>query len=178
MRDELFELLAALDGVNQDPRWHPERDALFHSLQAFEHARRLTSDRTLWATALLHDVGKAVSGADHDEVGADLLDGLVSPRIVTLVRHHLCLLREPGRTRRRHKGTTFLSELELLRRCDVGGREPRARVCDLDEAIDLVIDAVIDGASDDAEVDRSKNELHFDITFNPARHHGSRKEGS
>jgi exopolyphosphatase/pppGpp-phosphohydrolase len=96
MHQELLDLLLALDGIRQDPRYHPEGDALFHSLQAFDIARRETADRTLWAAALLHDVGKAVSSPDHDEVGADLLDGLVSPRIVWLVRHHLDLLRVPG----------------------------------------------------------------------------------
>jgi hypothetical protein len=62
MYSDLLELLVALDGVRQDPRWHPEGDALYHSLQAFELARRETTDRGLWAAALLHDVGKALSG--------------------------------------------------------------------------------------------------------------------
>jgi hypothetical protein len=59
MHQDLLHLLLGLDGVRQDPRYHPEGDALFHSLQAFELARRETSDRALWAAALLHDVGKA-----------------------------------------------------------------------------------------------------------------------
>src|SRR4051812_47975620 len=99
--DELLELLVALDGVAQPVRYHPEGDALFHSLQVFDRARRSTEDRELWAAALLHDVGKAVESATHDEIGADLLDGLVSDRVVFLVRHHLDLLRDPRRTRRR-----------------------------------------------------------------------------
>ena len=39
--DEMVEWLIALDGVRQDPRYHPEGDALFHSLQVFEHALRI-----------------------------------------------------------------------------------------------------------------------------------------
>jgi len=100
---ELLDLLLALDGVQQSPRFHPEGDALFHSLQVFDLARRATEDRELWAAALFHDVGKAIDDDEqgHDEVGADLLEGLVSERVVWLVRHHLDLLRDPKRTRAR-----------------------------------------------------------------------------
>jgi predicted HD phosphohydrolase len=140
MHDELYELLAALDGVRQNPRFHPEGDALFHSLQAFELARRATSDPALWAAALLHDVGKAVSSPDHDEIGADLLDGLVSPRIVWLVRHHLDLLNAPASTKRRLRGTEALRDLQRLRAWDVGGRRPDARVPTVDEALAALLE--------------------------------------
>ncbi|MEZ4306893.1 MAG: hypothetical protein R3F14_02435 [Polyangiaceae bacterium] len=49
MHDALLDLLLGLRGVRQDPRYHPEGDALFHSLQVFDAARRETPDRTLWA---------------------------------------------------------------------------------------------------------------------------------
>jgi hypothetical protein len=135
MYDDLLDLLLALDGVRQSPRYHPEGDALYHSLQAFDLARRATADRTLWAAALLHDVGKAVSSPDHDAIGADLLDGLVAPRIVWLVRHHLDLLDAPGVTKRRLRGTIALADLQLLRRWDVGGRSPFATVLDPGDAL-------------------------------------------
>jgi len=140
MYSDLLELLMALDGVQQDPRWHPEGCALYHSLQAFDLARRETADRGLWAAALLHDVGKAVSSPDHDEVGADLLEGLVSPRVVWLVRHHLDLLRIPGPTKRRLRGTPALADLQRLRRWDVGGRSPTASVMDPDAALAILLD--------------------------------------
>lgn len=129
MDPELLELLTALDGIAQSPRYHPEGDALFHSLQVFDHARHATDDLDLWAAALLHDVGKAFPDdeAGHDEVGAELLEGLVSERVVFLVRHHLDLLRDPRRARRRHGGQA-LRDLELLRRWDLAGRSPDARV--------------------------------------------------
>jgi hypothetical protein len=135
MNDDLFSLLQGLNGVRQSPRYHPEGDALFHSLQVFELARRATADRVLWAAALFHDVGKAIDGPLHDEVGADLLAGLLCPRAVWLVRHHLDLLKDPRRTRRRYRGTPELRDLELLRRWDVGGRNPGARVVSVEEAI-------------------------------------------
>ena len=140
MHHDLLELLLALDGVRQDPRFHPEGDALFHSLQAFDLARRQSDDRALWAAALLHDVGKAVSSPDHDVIGADLLDGLVAPRVVWLVRHHLDLLRAPGVTKRRLRNTPALVDLQRLRRWDVGGRSPSASVLEPEAALALLFD--------------------------------------
>src|ERR1700742_4149687 len=145
MTQELLSLLLALDGVRQDPRFHPEGDALFHSLQAFDAARRDTDDRALWAAALLHDVGKAVSSPDHDEVGADLLDGLVAPRVVWLVRHHLDLLNAPGATKRKMRGSPALADLQRLRRWDVGGRNPGAIVTSPEAALAILLD---DGGAD------------------------------
>lgn len=140
MFDELHSLLLALDGVRQSPRYHPEGDALYHSLQAFELARRDTDDRQLWAAALLHDVGKAVCSADHDEIGADLLEGLVSPRIVFLVRHHLDLLNRKSATRARMRADPRLPDLVRLRRWDAQGRSPRAEVLAPDEAICVLLE--------------------------------------
>jgi hypothetical protein len=132
---ELLELLTGLDGVAQSVRYHPEGDALFHSLQVFDHARAHTEDRELWAAALFHDVGKAIDGALHDEIGADLLEGLLNDRIVFLVRHHLDLLRDPRRVRRRFHGTRELADLECLRRWDLAGRQPHARVLTPEAAV-------------------------------------------
>lgn len=151
MHEALLDLLLGLRGVRQDPRYHPEGDALFHSLQAFDCARRQTADRTLWAAALLHDVGKAVSSPDHDEVGADLLDGLVCPRVVWLVRHHLDLLRIPAVTRRRFKSTRALADLTRLRRWDVRGRSPHATVLPPEDALALVLEGSLEQLSPSGE---------------------------
>jgi exopolyphosphatase/pppGpp-phosphohydrolase len=147
MHDEILELLLALDGVRQSPRYHPEGDALYHSLQAFELARRDTDDRALWAAALLHDVGKAVGSAGHDEAGADLLEGLVAPRIVWLVRHHLDLLDSPAATKRRLRGTSALADLVRLRRWDVGGRSPTALVLPPEAAVALLLEGDVQSLS-------------------------------
>jgi len=140
MRDELLALLLALDGVPQSPRYHPEGDALFHSLQVFDLARRDTDDPALWAAALLHDVGKAEGGGSHDETGAEMLEGLVCQRIIWLVSHHLDLLRDPRLTRRRYRGTRELDDLTHLRRWDLGGRRPDALVLSPEMAVDILLD--------------------------------------
>jgi hypothetical protein len=143
--EEIVEWLAALDGVPQDPKYHPEGDALFHSLQVFELALADGADPELLAAALLHDVGKAEGGRDHDQVGADLLEGLPE-RTVWLVRHHLDLLRDPRATRARWRGTPALRDLERLRRWDLGGRKRHARVREPEEAAAIVAEA-LDGGS-------------------------------
>jgi hypothetical protein len=140
MYEELEPLLSALSGIRQNPRYHPEGDALFHSLQAFELARAATGDRALWGAALLHDVGKALGSAGHAVTGADLLDGIVSPRIVWLVRHHLDLLDSPAATKQRLHGTAALRDLVLLRTWDVRGRRPDARVLGLEDALAVLLE--------------------------------------
>lgn len=138
---EIVDWLTALDGVPQDPKYHPEGDALFHSLQVFELALSEAADPELLAAALLHDVGKAHAGRDHDAVGADLLEGLPE-RTVWLVRHHLDLLRDPRATRARWHGTPVLADLERLRRWDLGGRSRHARVREPEEAAAIVVEAL------------------------------------
>lgn len=140
MEQDLLELLLALDGVRQDPRYHPERDALHHSLQTFDRARSESDDAALWAAALFHDVGKALGSAGHAESGADLLEGLLSPRVVFLVRHHLDLLEAPGATRRKLRGSPELADLGRLRRWDVAGRSPRASVMSPEAALAMILD--------------------------------------
>ena len=163
MYDELLPLLLALDGVRQDPTYHPEGDALFHSLQVFDLARAATKDRALWAAALLHDVGKAVDSPNHDEVGADLLEDIVSPRIVWLVRHHLDLLKNPRMTKRRFRGTTALVDLQHLRRWDVGGRSPHAIVLAPEIAISMILDdadlSLLDPGGEPAPIHESGKEI-------------------
>jgi hypothetical protein len=144
MYDDLLQLLLPLDGIRQNGRVHPEGDALFHSLQVFEFARGSSSDRVLWAAALLHDVGKVLGSNAHAEVGADLLDGLLAPRVVWLVRHHLDLLLAPQATKRRLRRTSSLTDLQHLRSWDLAGRSPSATVPEPDAALALLLEG--DGA--------------------------------
>jgi hypothetical protein len=169
MNDDLRELLLALDGVEQSRRYHPEGDALFHSLQVFDLARAATHDRELWAAALFHDVGKSISDPEtgHDEIGADLLSGLVSSRVEWLVRHHLDLLRDPRGTRRKLFGTPELRDLELLRRWDLGGRRPTARVLSPESALSILCSEGFSLSPDDPET----NDHTLDSEESPAPEH-------
>jgi len=141
MYDTMLQWLEDLDGVEQDPRYHPEEDALFHSLQVYQHALRHGPRPELLAAALFHDVGKAHSGPDHDTVGAAMTVGLpVDTR--WLIGHHLDLLRNPRKTRRVGAGSRWIADLELLRRWDLAGRDPHATVCSPEEAVSVVLEAL------------------------------------
>ena len=65
----LFPALSALDGIPQDPRHHPEGDALTHTMQVCDamagicNREGITGDRRfkLMLAALVHDFGKATT---------------------------------------------------------------------------------------------------------------------
>lgn len=144
LRNELVSLIESLHGISQSPVFHPEGDAMFHTLQVFDCALAHTRDPVLLGAALFHDVGKAIDGPTHDVEGADLLTDLVCDELVWLVEHHLDLLREPSKTRRRLAGQPRLALLEQLRRFDLAGRDPRARVRDAEWAVDTLFSLSID----------------------------------
>jgi|GEM_PF-997438 len=129
-------LLSDLDGVMQSPRYHPERDALYHSLQVFQCAKSETDDPELLAAALFHDVGKAIDYPNHDHAGAQALSGVLSERICWLIRHHLDLLIAPARCRRRYAGSLALADLEALRRWDLAGRRVDVEVITEHQALE------------------------------------------
>lgn len=83
-------LLEPLAGVKQSPRYHPEGDALYHSLQVFKLAYDARPyDEEFLLAALLHDVGKAINAHDHVAAGVEALEGLVTERTLWLVEHHM-----------------------------------------------------------------------------------------
>ncbi len=122
----------------QSPKFHPERDALYHSLQVFQLAIKETTDPELWAAALFHDVGKAVDTANHEVIGGEMLTGLLSPRITWLIYHHLHLLKKPKWRQSKLKGSPKLADLEMLRRWDLGGRHTHVDVMDVESAMDIL----------------------------------------
>lgn len=111
-----------LEAVGQSPVHHPEGNALFHSLQVFEQARRSSREPAHWAAALLHDLGKAVVSQCHAAAGADMLDGIANRHVQWLVAHHLDLLRDPKLTRITLALDPRLRDLERLRAWDLAGR--------------------------------------------------------
>ncbi|AZZ92001.1 HD domain-containing protein [Hahella sp. KA22] len=142
-QEYLSGLLWDLDGVRQPVRYHPEEDALYHSLQVFELAYAETGDPELWAAALFHDLGKSVDQRDHCAVGAAMVRGVLSSRVEWLIAHHLDLLISPQRTRRRLGDSARLQDLIRLRRWDLGGRSLTAKVRNPEQALQLTLDALI-----------------------------------
>ncbi len=134
-------LLTPLEAVIQNPAYHPEGDALYHSLQVFELARAERDwDIEFCAAALLHDVGKAIDPADHVVTGVDALKGLVSERTLTLIAHHMeaHAYRDGSlgaRARRRLEALADFEDLLLLSELDQAGRQRGVSVCTVDEAL-------------------------------------------
>ncbi len=137
-------LLWPLEEVKQDPRRHPEGDALYHSLQVFELARdRYPYDEEFLLAALLHDVGKAIDRYDHVAAGLEALDGFITPRTAWLIRHHTDGVALRNRTlgvrsRRRLEQSENFEELMALVECDRLGRQRGVEVPEVEEAIDYV----------------------------------------
>ena len=85
--------LEPLESVKQNPRYHPEGDALYHSLQVFQLARDARPyDEEFLLAALLHDVGKAIDPQNHVVAGVEALRGSVTERTLWLIEHHMDLL--------------------------------------------------------------------------------------
>jgi hypothetical protein len=144
-RFELFRLLLrSLEGVKQSPKYHPEGDALYHSLQVFELARAERGyDEEFLLAALLHDVGKAIDPSDHVSAGLQALEGLITERTETLIALHMDAhaYRQGtlgARARQRLAQSEEFEDLLLLSQLDIRGRVSGSIVCDLEEALDYI----------------------------------------
>jgi tRNA nucleotidyltransferase (CCA-adding enzyme) len=106
-----FPELEALQGVAQDPRWHPEGDVWVHTMMVVDEAAALRpgtdEDLALMYAALCHDFGKpavsleeagGVRAPNHAAVGAGMarlfLERLrasisLCEQVEALVKHHL-----------------------------------------------------------------------------------------
>jgi predicted nucleotidyltransferase len=144
-RFQIYEiLLLPLEGVKESPKYHPEGDALYHSLQVFDLARdALPYDEEFLLAALLHDVGKAIDRGDHVSAGLEALAGHITPRTAWFIAHHMegqeLLDGALGaRSRRRLAAAEDFEELKLLARCDRQGRQCGVETSDLDAAIEYL----------------------------------------
>ena len=133
--------LLPLESVKQNPKYHPEGDALYHSLQVFHLARDAHPyDEEFLLAALLHDVGKAIDPQDHVAAGVEALRGAVTERTLWLIEHHMDLLasREkslPARLKRELESSEYFDDLKLLRELDDAGRVPGQHVDSIDEVL-------------------------------------------
>jgi predicted HD phosphohydrolase len=135
-------LLLPLETVKQRPEYHPEGDALYHSLQVFDLARDAQPyDEEFQLAALLHDVGKAIDPRDHIVAGLAALEGHITPRTAWLIAHHAeaGALRDGTlgiRARHRLEAHEDFDDLMLLCDCDRQGRQVGVEVPELEEAIE------------------------------------------
>ncbi|HWE37829.1 MAG TPA: HD domain-containing protein [Isosphaeraceae bacterium] len=141
-RFALYKLrLEPLAAVKQNPKYHPEGDALYHSLQVFEKARAIRPyDEEFLLAALLHDVGKGVDPRDHVAAGLEALRGALTERTAWLIEHHMdpLALREQKlspRARAALEACEWYDDLMLLRELDEAGRDVGAPVGTIDEAL-------------------------------------------
>ncbi len=138
--------LQPLHDVKQNAKYHPEGDALYHSLQVFELARAARPyDEEFLLAALLHDIGKAIDPANHVAAGLEALEGAITERTAWLIEHHMDLLARPGRpvspkVRKALEDSEYFEDLVLLRDLDDAGRVPGVPVATVDEALAYVRD--------------------------------------
>jgi hypothetical protein len=142
---ELYRLLLIpLEKVKQNPKFHPEGDALYHSLQVFQLAMHVRGyDEEFLLAALLHDVGKGIEPHDHVAAGVEALEGSVTERTLWLVEHHMEAHEYRSgtlghRARRRLGESEWLEDLLLLSEIDQAGRERGVVVPTVDEALAIV----------------------------------------
>jgi hypothetical protein len=137
-------LLLPLENVQQSPKYHPEGDVLYHSLQVFELAREHRSyDEEFLLAALLHDVGKGLDRSDHVAAGLSALEGLITERTRYFIEHHMHAHEYragtlPPKLRRQLEASPDFEDLMLLRQLDDAGRVPGAVVGTVDEALDYL----------------------------------------
>ncbi len=139
-------LLLPLERVKQSPKYHPEGDALYHSLQVFDLARDAQPyDEEFLLAALLHDIGKAIDPRDHVTSALEALEGYITPRTAWLIEHHmeahgLADGTLGARSRRRLEADENFADLQLLGQCDRQGRQKAVEAPELEEALEYLRD--------------------------------------
>jgi hypothetical protein len=134
-------LLLPLEAFKQQEKYHPEGDALYHTLQVFELAREHRPyDEEFLLAALLHDVGKGIDRHDHVAAGLSALEGLITERTRFFIEHHMHAHEHregtiSARLRRKLEQSPDFDDLMLLRQLDDEGRVPGAVVGTVDEAL-------------------------------------------
>lgn len=139
-----YGLLLPLENVKQSPKYHPEGDVLYHSLQVFDLAvNQLPYDEEFLVAALLHDIGKGIDPHDHVMAGLEALEGFITPRTGWLIKHHMEAhkIRDASigfNAHRRLQANESYDELLLLGECDFNGRVPGIETTSLEDAIDYL----------------------------------------
>ena len=120
----VFPEIAALYGVPQPGKWHPEIDTGMHTMQVLEVAAELSRDTTVRFAALVHDVGKGLTPRaewprhiGHEEAGVGLIERMADRLRIPNEHRELAVLvaRHHARVHRvaEHRPGTVLELLEL-----------------------------------------------------------------
>ena len=139
-----YAILLPLENVKQHPKYHPEGDVLYHSLQVFDLAcDEMPYDEEFLLAALLHDVGKGIESSAHVESALEALEGMISERTHWLIANHMEAHRIydgsiGSRAHRRLRENENYEDLLLLSECDRAGRVPGVETSTLEEAIDYI----------------------------------------
>jgi tRNA nucleotidyltransferase (CCA-adding enzyme) len=140
---QLFPEIKALEGVPQDPEWHPEGDVFVHTKLVVDGARNSIEDLpygkqvTVMLAALAHDFGKPLTteflegryrSRGHEEAGVgpteSFLDRLnihtiagydVRAQVIALVREHL----KPGEFYKKREEVGDGAFRRLARKCEL-----------------------------------------------------------
>jgi len=79
----IFPELAALYGVPQPPRWHPEVDTGVHVMLALRYSASTDTPTSVRFAVLMHDLGKALTAPErwpshrgHEEAGVPVIESL------------------------------------------------------------------------------------------------------
>ena len=137
-------LLLPLETVQQNPVYHPEGDALYHSLQVYDLAcDHHPYDEEFLLAALLHDVGKAIDPSRHVAAGLESLEGFITERTAWLIEHHMLAHQIHdhsigARKHRRLRENENYRDLVTLGECDRGGRQTGVLTTDLDTALESI----------------------------------------
>jgi putative nucleotidyltransferase with HDIG domain len=144
---KIIDYLLSLENKKDPPENHPEDNLLSHLTQAFQIAKKESTDQELWVAALLHDIGKAIQNPDHPEVGVQLLKehGYINDKVLSLVNNHMRIRWFlSGRMKKQGKiekilNDVYLVELIHLRRIDKTSRIPNVPISlDTDEVMHLL----------------------------------------
>jgi tRNA nucleotidyltransferase (CCA-adding enzyme) len=156
----VFPEIAALFGVPQPQKWHPEIDSGLHTLQVLEVAAEMSADTTVRFAALVHDVGKGLTPREqwprhigHEAAGAALIERLCArlrapnehrDLAVLVARHHASVHRaaelRPGTLLELLEHTDAFRRAERFERmlvaceADARGRGPQLRVAPYPQA--------------------------------------------
>ncbi|MDB4825416.1 multifunctional CCA addition/repair protein [Gammaproteobacteria bacterium] len=129
----IFPEIAALQGIPQRSDFHPEGDAYVHTLMVIEAATSLTSDTRVRFSALVHDLGKALTPKNqwprhirHEQRGLSIINRLCDRLRIASEYRDIALL-VSGQHLVMHRLTELRPEtiLKLLNKLDAFRRPDR-----------------------------------------------------